>query len=129
RGLGREEAVFAGGGEGLVVATDGLQLLAVDPRHFGRQQRVAILEVRRTIVRPLAMLAQLLAEGLPARVLLGGGRPWIERGQRQGMIEMVGGDQQKTARGSDGAAQPLLGQLGGGECLVIVAKEKADDLS
>src|SRR5215510_954523 len=61
-------------------------------------------------------------------MLLGGSRPWIERGQRQGMIEIVGGDQQKTAR-SDGAAQHLLGQLGGGECLVIVAKEEADDLS
>src|SRR5262245_33721667 len=49
------------------------------------------------------------------------------------MVEMVGGDQQKTAGSkkpeTDGAAQHLRGQPGGGECLVIVAKEEADDLS
>src|SRR5882724_3784772 len=79
------------------------------------------------------MPAQLLAEGLPERVLQGGSRPWIERGQRQGMVEMVGGDQQKTAGGkqpeTDGAAQHLRGQPGGCKCLVIAAKEEADDLS
>src|SRR5499427_1580376 len=71
------------------------------------------------------MSVQLLAEGLPPRVLLGGGRPWIERRQRQGMIEMVGGDQQQT----DSAAQHSCGQLSGCECLVVAAKKKVDDLS
>src|SRR4029450_13997137 len=94
-----DEAVLPRRADGLLIETHGLQILAVETRHFGRQQRVAILEVRRTMVRPPPMPAQLLVEGLPARLLLGGGRPWIERCQRQGIVKMVGGDQQKTARG------------------------------
>ena len=120
-----DEAVLPRRADGLLVETHGLQILAVDTRHFGRQQGVAILEVRRTMVRPPPMPAQLLAEGLPERVLPGGGRPWIECGQRQATVEMVCGDKHHT----DGAAQRLRSQPGGCECLVIVAKEEADDLS
>src|SRR5262249_22179068 len=120
-----DEAVLPRRADSLLVETHGLQILAVDPRHFCRQQRIAILEVRRTMVRPQPMSAQLLAKVLSEHLLPGGSRPWIERGQRQGTVEMVSGDQQH----SEGAAQHLRSQPGGCECLVIVAKEEADDLS
>src|SRR5208337_4900660 len=67
----------------------GVELTAIQARDFRPDQRGAVLEIFRNIIRPLLKLAVVGGQGLPAFSPLRTGRPVAQRGQGERDVEMI----------------------------------------
>src|SRR4051812_9320274 len=84
------EAVVPGRTDRLLVQVHGLRRPAVDPREFRKHECVAVAIVLRTVLGPESQLPQLALEKPGELHLLARRRRRVQRGQREGVVKVMG---------------------------------------